>query len=481
MYSKYIATDKWPAFLYLFILAAGIQACSRQLDKLPTDQVDEQVIFSSVQTLEQGVIGVYADFNEEYMLQIGSVPTDECRIGLKNAGVNASAQQLFRWSFSIGDKDITNVWANAYQVIARANKILSHIDDVPVKNAAETLKRNLLKGELLTIRAFMHFELYRTFSYSPVYAAAEPAVPYVVDAGINNKPSRPATVDFFRMLKQDLAGAETLLGRQAEGSNIRMGINALLSLEARIALYTNDWEDAVTRSSVLIEKVALASADVFPGIWQDQSDAEVIFKLKRTNLSALRPGDLWKNVSTGIVLFAPASKLMQLYDSANDVRYRSYFGADSTLIDGGQLPNVINKYAGQPGALNLADVKVFRVAEMYLIRAEAYAHLDQLEKGTDDLNNLRSARIDGYHDEQFANTGELINAVFLERYKELAFEGHRLFDLRRTRKNIERNAEDQPAGVTKNVLTPTEVFYHTPIPQAELLVNKNILPNNPGW
>ncbi|MFX6980553.1 hypothetical protein ABTH98_20230, partial [Acinetobacter baumannii] len=83
------------------------------------------------------VLGVYANWNEEYILQIGSVPADECRIGLKNTGVDGSAQNLFRWSFSAGDKEILNPWSNAYQAIAYANRILQVIDNVPVGKTTE--------------------------------------------------------------------------------------------------------------------------------------------------------------------------------------------------------------------------------------------------------------------------------------------------------------------------------------------------------
>ncbi|MGL1645733.1 hypothetical protein ACSTHO_23440, partial [Vibrio parahaemolyticus] len=75
------------------------------------DQIDGETLFTSVKKLDQAVLGVYANWNEEYILQIGSVPADECRIGLKNTGVDGSAQNLFRWSFSAGDKEILNPWS----------------------------------------------------------------------------------------------------------------------------------------------------------------------------------------------------------------------------------------------------------------------------------------------------------------------------------------------------------------------------------
>ncbi|MFZ8401479.1 RagB/SusD family nutrient uptake outer membrane protein, partial [Staphylococcus aureus] len=83
---------------------------------------------------------------------------------------------------------------------------------------------------------------------------------------------------------------------------------------------------------------------------------------------------------------------------------RSYFDIDTSLQTQGQLPDIIKKYKGTVGAQNLADVKVFRTAEMYLIRAEANARLGNLKDATDDLNNLRRKRIQGYADEVFTDS-----------------------------------------------------------------------------
>ncbi|MCA6447172.1 MAG: RagB/SusD family nutrient uptake outer membrane protein [Sediminibacterium sp.] len=453
--------------------------CSKQLDIKPTDQIDGETLFTSVKKLDQAVLGVYANWNEEYILQIGSVPADECRIGLKNTGVDGSAQNLFRWSFSAGDKEILNPWSNAYQAIAYANRILQVIDNVPVGKTTEVTQKNVLKGELLALRAFQHFELYRVYAYSPQYNPNAFAIPYVTGTSVNDKPSRPSTADFFKALQQDIASAELLIAESKD--NTRMGLNALYALEARVAVYTKNWALAIANASKVIAAIPLANSNEFPLIWADQSDAEVVFKLKRTNQSVIKPGDIWKNASMGIVYFAPAKKLLQSYDTSNDVRFRSYFDIDTSLQTQGQLPDIIKKYKGTVGAQNLADVKVFRTAEMYLIRAEANARLGNLKDATDDLNNLRRKRIQGYADEVFTDSDKLLTALFTERFKELPYEGHRYYDLRRAGYNIVRSVNDLPTGVTDYILTPGNNTYYIPIPQAESLANSNMKPNNPGW
>ncbi|MEC5146037.1 RagB/SusD family nutrient uptake outer membrane protein [Chitinophaga sp. 212800010-3] len=465
--------------ILLFLVIIGVASCNKMLDVKPTDQVDGDAIFQSLNTVNKAVLGVYADWRPEASLRMGSVMADECRIGLKNAGVGSSAQNLFRWQFSGGDTEISDVWNNAYQVINRANRILKGIDKVPASTDADKAAKQQLQGELLAIRAFAHFELYRNFGYSGIYKADALAVPYVTDIDINSKPSRPATDAFFSALTKDLTAAIGLLSGSDDVT--RMGLQAAYALQARVALYTGNWVLAAESASKAIGKQQLATPDVFPSIWTDQSNAEVIFKLKRTNQSSTRPGDIWFNASSSVVLFAPSGKLMQAYDTANDVRYNSYIGKNPALAADGQLTDIITKYQGNSGAVNLNDIKVFRVGEMYLIRAEAYQHLGRYNDAAADLNTLCAARISRYEAGTWTNGDQLLKAILAERFRELPFEGHRYYDLKRLGLTIERNTGDLQHGDTQTTLAPADQYYYLPIPQSEILSNPNIKPNNKGW
>lgn len=461
--------------------ALALSSCSKQLNITPKDQVDASTVFINVSDLEQGVLGVYANWKEEYVVRIGSVVADECRIGTQNSGVSLTdaGQNLFRWAFAATASEIAEPWTNGYQVINNVNLILKAIDNVPVAGSIGSLKRQQLKGELLAIRAFQHFDLYRVYAYSGVYDPNVYAVPYVTTTDIYSQPSRPTVAAFFVQLKQDMTEAESLI---AGGSAVtRMGLTALYALEARVALYADDWATAIDRAGRVIGAAPLAPAANFPAIWTDAGTPEVIFKLSRTNQSTLRPGDLWYNIPYNVYLFAPSKTLMSLYDTANDVRYHSYFATDPTLTASGQLPDIISKYAGTSGAQNLNDLKVFRTGEFYLARAEAYARSGNLAAATADLNALRSARITAYQPVTFAGSGDLLTAIFTERYKELPYEGHRLYDLKRAGMNIVRQPVDWSQGATVGALSPGNLYYYIPIPQAEVLANPHIGPNNPGW
>src|SRR5699024_9413574 len=95
----------------------------------------------------------------------------------------------------------------------------------------------------------------------------------------------------------------------------------------------------------------------------------------------------------------------------------------------------------------------------------------------EDLNDLRSQRIIDYQLKSFSNKEELIQAIYDERFKELAFEGHRFFDLKRENRNIERWEEDLISNAEKTVLTPADAQYNFPIPVDEMAVNDNMVQN----
>jgi len=128
----------------------------------------------------------------------------------------------------------------------------------------------------------------------------------------------------------------------------------------------------------------------------------------------------------GNVYIAPSDKLTGSY-SSSDIRATAFIG-----INPAGNPYV-NKFFSSLRGGRVVDLKACRTAEMYLIRAEANARKasPNVVAGTTDLNTLRSNRISGYTDQTFSSAAALIDAVMGERYKELAFEGFRFFDLKR--------------------------------------------------
>jgi starch-binding outer membrane protein, SusD/RagB family len=128
---------------------------------------------------------------------------------------------------------------------------------------------------------------------------------------------------------------------------------------------------------------------------------------------------------------------------------------------------------------SIVDLKAIRTAEMYLIRAEARAELNDLAGAAADINALRTQRIVPYSPISYADKATAIADIILERYKELAFEGFRFWDLKRRGLDVQRNASDVDSPLWQTL--PAGNFRFTfPIPNDEMLANESMI-QNPGY
>lgn len=442
------------------LLCWTASSCLGDLDVKPTENVDQSVVFQTVDDLNAGVLGVYAGLGTS-SITISSLMADENMLPVEN-NTNKGVQ-VFSWKQEPVIADIGQAWQNFYTVIDRANRILDKIDGVAVPQQDEA-KRDQLKGELLAIRAYCHFELLR--HYAVDYDPASPGVPVMTSSAIG-KPARVPVSKVFEQIDADLAAARTLI---PAGYTINTHVTtlAVIAMQARSALWQEHWEQAITHASTVINAMPLATPAQFADVWQDKSNAEVIWKLKREAQDA-KLGDFYREGTR--IMYAPAFKLMNSMNAATDVRFNAWFK------DLGAGRWAVNKYVGgQPALVNLADVKLLRVSEMYLIRAEAYAATGTagLVAGTADLNALRAQRLSSYAAVTFASPQALADAVLEERYKELAFEGHRYFDLRRKKAPINRIPEDVVQVPTALVSTPADRGYYMPVPLRETQANENV-------
>lgn len=433
-------------------------SCLADLDVKPTENIDPSVAFKSVSDANAGVLGVYAAMPTN-SISINTMISDEASLSPEGGAPQGTI--TFGWKQDGLTPEVIPAWTDFYKVVDRANRIIAVIDDVPAAPSEEETKKQL-KGELLALRAYGHFELLSHYAVS--YHPDSMGIP-VMRVSVAGKPDRDSVRAVFRLINEDLAAAKTLIPLSFT-NKARITRIAVSAMQARAALWQQHWDDAVTFSTEVINAQALATMAEFPDIWLDRTNAEVIWKLKREAQDA-RIGVLYRDGANKIA-FAPSSKLMDTYDKTNDIRFNTYFK------DLGANRWTVNKYVGGQAALvNLADIKLFRVAEMYLIRAEARAMqgASGLNAGSADLNALRKRRINGYSDVTFATPAALLDAVTTERFKELAFEGFRYFDLRRRGLNIQRLAADVALAPTALLLTPNDRSYYLPIPAREIQGN----------
>jgi hypothetical protein len=458
------------SFKYIFLLApVFIFSCKKQIDLTPSDTIEATKAFRNLNDINLGVIGAYAILGSSDISNT-SLVSDEVMLPTENTTGGGVATH--RWQIDGSNGTVTSAFSENYIAIDRVNRVLAAIQVIPTTPGEQALK-DRYQGELLALRAYCHFELIRNFASK--YETGALGVTYMEQSTIS-LPSRLSFEATMTKIKADMAAAKPLIP-SSFNDKTRITKAAISAMQARVALYEKNWDDAITYATEAIGLVPLATKAQFPLIWKDQSDAEVFWKLKRATATDGLLGDFYYRTNN-TVLYAPSFKLMNQFDQVNDIRFFSYIKVDNNR-GVGKTPNIVIKYAGGTTA-NLADVKLYRTGEMYLIRAEAYAEKSMLDQGAVDLNALRAARITGYTDEVFTSKDQLITAVYAERFKELAFEGHRFFDLKRRNLSIIREPADAINTLGANTLTPNDRQYSFPIPDFEINVNKNMA-QNPGY
>jgi starch-binding outer membrane protein, SusD/RagB family len=256
---------------------------------------------------------------------------------------------------------------------------------------------------------------------------------------------------------QDLEEAAPLLpNSRVQGRATRQAANALL---ARTYLETGQNAQARDRATAVINSGLYTLVPNFRSIWTTKHSQESIFELHFTiNTSNSLAFWYFPAALGGRLGFAPTAELFNSFD-ANDSRRAATIGLSGSQRYGFKYHRVAN---GDD------NVVILRLAEMYLVRAEANARLNaDAALVRADINAVRARAGVAPLGAEVSGQAALLTAILQERRWELAFEGHRFFDLRR-----------HGVAVTRLSIPANRLLF--PIPQSELDVNENLV-QNPGY
>ncbi len=472
----------------LIIVAAffAFSSCKKLLEVQETDLIAGSTALKTVTYVEQAVIGAYAAMGIEMDILLNAVFADEVA---KAEFYNAVTTHEWQYGpADVGLRDNYTAINPLYTIVNRANVVLAALPNADSTKAGDNVKKERLRGEALFQRAWGHFQLFRY--YSGNYDANGLGMPYMESSTIVPTP-RIKMGEYFQKINADLAAAKNLVPSTLTDVN-RANKIAVAGLQARVALYMRDWANAEAFATEYITAIPLSPRASFTGIWTDANTNEVAFRLPRTATIGGRIGSLFRATSAsatgggiGLVTWKPSEKLWSSYDQTNDIRFSAYFKDEPILAAAGRPSRLVAKYAGTGYATaseNVNNAKVLRTGEMYLIRAEARAEQNRFSganSAESDINTLRAARINGYTPVTFASAAAAIDAIMLERFKELAYEGHRFFDLKRRNLPVSRLAADAPssAGTT---LPAGNFRFVLPIPLPEITANP-MMEQNPGY
>ncbi|WP_312341023.1 RagB/SusD family nutrient uptake outer membrane protein [Chryseobacterium binzhouense] len=461
--------------LFLFSISSLIVFSCTDLvnENLDPDGVIEENVFKDVNNAEQVILGAYSRMPLGANLYAQALISDELRFGPQN---NGQGKEVHSWLFTAGQSEFADIWYGAYRSISSANKLLLNFDKIPTSNQTQTDLKNQLRGEALALRAFNHFLLVRSFS--PKYNAGAMGIPYVINDDIYARPTRPTMQVTYQSIMDDCNAAYPLLAN-ATAKN-RFNQAAVRAMQAYIALEMGNFDQAITFSNqaLAFNNTLANTLATVQAIWTDANTTELLFF--QTNIAgsaSAAPGAYFTTnalTSNGQIYFNPSVTLFNKY-SANDFRRARYFSGNAST----PFNNfIVNKYPGSSGNYGINNIKIYRVADLYMILAEANAR-----KSTPDLIasynaylTLRNARNAG-SSSPFIDQNDAINKILEERNREFAWEGSRFFDLKRNGRLVTRQGVDIYPVNPATTLTDINRYTY-PIPTSETQANPNIQQNS---
>lgn len=347
------------------------------------------------------------------------------------------------------NESVDGIWTAIYDGINVANNVIAQVPGITEMSEAE---KNAALGELYFIRALNHFNLLNYFGPVPVKT-----IPTVGVENINVPRDEVNTV--FAAIISDLQFAAANL--PAGGSKIRASRHAANALLARVYLYKKDYANAVRYANDVIDSGTYQLSGNFADIFAGEETAESIFEVDFTPLDKNRIAEYnFPLTLNGRREVAPSDDLISKFTAADE-------RLSASIAFAGGLPYAIKYNDLSTGSDN---VIVLRLAEMYLIRAEATAQqTGDLQTIKDDINTIRfRANLGGT---TAVSHPALLAAIEEERRLEFAFEGHRWFDLVRTGRAVD--ALPTVSNVNQTLF---------PIPLSEILTNTSSgMYQNPGY
>lgn len=447
-----------PALL-AFLLSTS--ACEQYIDVAPSPTlVATDKVYSGDGAANSTLTAIYAQMNVSNAAFLGN--------GLVTMMAGMSADELLYFQSTTLQPFMTNqlmsstaqvssLWSSGYQYLYYAN---AAIEGLTASTAVTASVKNQLLGEAKVIRAFNLFYLTNLYGDVPLVTSTN----YQVNATLPRTPQ--ATV--YQSIIQDLTQAEAQLPATyaTTGEKTRPNKWTATALLARTYLYTQDWANAEAKATSLISN----------GGYTLVSDPNNVF-LKNSDEAIWQLAPVVQNSNTFLGNVSIPSNI-PLYYFTDDVP--SAFEASDKRLTAwvksyayqGKNYNYPFKYKVKSNTTVTEYLMMFRLAEQYLIRAEARAQQGNVAGAVADLNVLRS-RAGLAALPTTLDKAALLLAIEQERRVELIAEwGHRWFDLKRT------NRADAVLGAKKSTWKSTAALY--PIPQSEGFANPN-LTQNPGY
>ena len=443
-------TNKIKIFALAGLILFGT-SCEEELNLSDPNNINSELVYSTSGNVKSALRGAYnglsaGAFYGGNTFRNSEILADNDEITF--TGTFNDVSDIYRKEMITANTDVTNLWLSAYSTINVANNVLASLS---VVDAAD---RDQVEGEALFLRGISYFELILFFAqpYSAGNATSNPGVPLMLTPNNVDLVSRSTVEQVYTQIVNDLTAAE---GKLEEGPNPGYATKeAAAGFLSRVHLQKADYANARDAANRVIASGNYALTPTIAGAFNGGATSEDLFAIPVSSVDGINNMNTFyasaTNGGRGDIEVLPAH--LALY-SAGDARAAMFY------IDSGTGDTRVSKWLNRYGS-----VKVIRLAEMYLTRAEANQRLGTAVGATPlaDVDLIRARS--GLATAVTATLAVILN----ERRLELAHEGQRLHDIKRTQGNVTQGIDVYPYNDTHLVF---------PIPQREINVNKNLVQN----
>jgi hypothetical protein len=476
--------------LFSALLFTTLYSCEDFLDLQPIssgiaveNQSSDSVLYNSASEAEAALAGVYGDFRNEYWeldyFVNGDAQSDDAYAGADNP----ANFQIDDYNIDATNLNVTRDWGYLYSTIGKANLVIDNVDDV-TDTLLTTTRRLEIKAEASFIRAFMYFQLVRLWGDVPLVLNSVSSFNLEI-LPLLFPPRTPADSVYAQIILDLETALPNVPVSAINKTYITKGaVNAVLA-KVYATIEPHDWNKVSQYCDAVIGGPYSLLAN-YDELWDNahENSSEAIFEINYEGTSSsgnwgvsMFIGLDWKKFNI------PSNDLVKAFRDEGDIiretssiLFDTVTGkwSDSHWINQTYYP-FINKYriASSPSPQNYIFI---RLADILLLKAEALNELGDVNGAAALVNQIRN-RVNLAN--TTAATQEAMRlAIEKERRLELAFEGHRYFDLKRTGRAIEViNNTKGPDGVTPlgYNLTPNRLLW--PIPQAEMDKNSKLIQN----
>lgn len=455
-------------FAFYVIIFVLLTSCKKLVEiPPPKNQLLTEQVFGDSANATSALLGIYINMVPDFSNQITngglSIITGLSGDEIFRTSNNTIENEFFSNSISSTNYNNRLLWHNAYNYIFSLNTCIKGIENSNNLNAS---LKSILLGESKFTRAFIYFNLANLFGDVPKIIST--------DYNINRTIPRTPTDSLYQFMVEDLLFAKNNLTiNYVPHGKFRPNKQTVNTLLSKIYLYMRQWENSENAANEVIES----------GLYDLEAELNSIFLINSTESIWKLPVnyptvETWNGYYFNTTVSASSRPNYQITNTLMD----AFETDDKRSLDGNWIKkktvnNVTYNYPYKYKIRNVGDERkeefvIFRLAELYLIRAEARAEQNKLSGAINDLNIIRNRA--GLQSLSMALTSEqVLNAIQQERRIELFCEfGNRWYDLKRWNK-----ASDILSGV-KPDWQSTDVLY--PIPKTEIERNPFLI-QNPGY